>query len=86
MRNYDIFAEMNQSKLTLVSVRSAARTHGLNYRLLLGAVKSGRIKTVCLSGRPKISAEALANFVQAARSEFIQDIAYPTPALTNQRK
>lgn len=64
---------MELAKLTLLSIRSAARTHGLSYRLLLNAVKSGRIRTVCLSGRPKISAEALAAFVQAARSEFIRD-------------
>lgn len=55
-------------KLTLLSIRAAATEHGIPYWLLSEAVRSGRIKSVTLSKRRLIPAEALKAFIEEANS------------------
>jgi predicted site-specific integrase-resolvase len=53
-------------KLKLLSIRAASKTSGISYQVLRKAVKTGRIKTITLSRRPMISAEALKAFIHEA--------------------
>jgi hypothetical protein len=63
-------------KLNLLSVRAAAKAYGIPYWLLLGAVNSGRIRSVQLSKRRLIPDAALRVFVEDAnRPAQIQEVA-----------